>query len=80
MIIETKYNKGNVVYVIQNGTIKKVTIHRIGIVVGDYGDITITYFLEPHGGWCESEDYVYYTKKEAGQSWIEQQGLDCGLY
>lgn len=94
MQIETKFNVGDKLWFIEGtGTILEIVIITIDIKVNDNArssnkdfDIKtlIEYRIRPTSDssytfTCIKENKLYKTKQEAGEAWMESQGLKCGV-
>lgn len=76
MIIETKFNVGDVVYCITDNKIKETTVRVIEASINDKHILTIRYATNIMSG---TDKVFYLSKEEAGIAWLKAQGLDCGL-
>lgn len=92
MQIETKFNVGDKLWFIEGtGKILEIVIISIDIkvIVGTPNDhfdskTTIEYRIRPTSESSYTftgvkENQLYKTKQEAGEAWMESQGLKCGV-
>jgi hypothetical protein len=85
MTIETKYNKGDIVYVLNNGQIIEVIVQEINAVIPKDSDKAIINYILcgdykgiVHRGHYR-ENRIFDTKVEAAMDWLKAQGLDIGI-
>lgn len=76
MIIETKFNVGDVAYCITDNKIKETLIRTISVEVNAQYGLNIRYCTNIMSG---TDKAFYLSKEEAGIAWLKAQGLDCGL-
>lgn len=80
MIVETKFNKGESVYIILGKTLTKKSIRSLQIT-NEYSELLIKYFFYSDEGanFSFDEKDVFGSKEEAAVAWLESQGLNTGL-
>lgn len=80
MIIETKFDKGDSVYIILGKSLIQKSIRSLQ-VTNEYNQVLIKYFFYGEVGdiFSFDEKDVFATKEKAAVAWLEAQGLNTGL-
>ena len=81
MLVETKYNPRETVFILDQGLILEIQIFSVEIEMSYYGEMSVKYKYI-RGNNTKSHEYekkCYRTKQEAGEAWMKINGLEMGL-
>jgi|SaaInl8_200m_RNA_FD_contig_31_138172_length_853_multi_9_in_0_out_0_3 hypothetical protein len=81
MLVETKYNPGETVFILDQGCISEIEIFSVEIEISYYGEMSVKYKYI-RGNNTKSNEYekkCYRTRQEAGEAWMKINGLEVGI-
>jgi hypothetical protein len=80
MKVETKFNRGDVVWFIKGAYILDLRIKKIDIIISD-NQVLITYEGHSDRGVFhrENQENIFSSKDECALVWLKNQGLEVGI-